>query len=535
MREHPGGLEGDREHRAREDRAGDRLSVPLIVVALWGVLFAGCGRDRNPVGSDAGGILHAIHGVLRSGEDPTAGTVYATLLTPSAGSPAGFEASTQSDSTGIYSVVVPPGGYRLSVYSLSGNGVYSRNGLTDTDHADTVWVADEPVRADIVGGAVRVHVDLPDSISTSGIDCRAMYNASSGVPGRRFGAGWRHADFMVSMLIPRWYHLRLRGESWSVPIIESSSSGSDSVQAVAGQTADVYGSVAPLVRIRGRVTGSWLRLHTKAPTIELDSRPGVAMVSTTAADDGTYTLRLPGPVEAKMLVRIGGIGRWLGGTDFAGAALLRLAPGADTTGVDLSESGILLLVMVPEEAICTEGAVTLLDGSRPDVTIGTVVADLLDPVPLPNLDSGTYLLRVAPHCYEASWIPQWFDHKSGREEATAITVGPNGEVVSVSMSMERGGRILGRTRTGPLGLGEYVTVIVSPADSLVQEFAAEPDRTTGEFVVPGIPDGQFRLGASIGYRGPITWYPGTTDFSHSTVIEIVGHADAGGYSWEVPR
>jgi hypothetical protein len=417
------------------------------VFLLFGVLLVGCSEDRNPAEPRAPGALTLVHGVLRGGEGPVDGRVTASSVAPFADSLRQFEFSSEVDTSGVFALRLPPGAYRLAAWTSGAYGYYSRRGLATYRDYDTLRVGGESVRADIIGAGFRVHVALPGSVDWRSVDCSALSGRNGAQSGRNAAGGYGTVDFRFPFLVPGWYHFRLQGPEWSTGALRPVGADSDSVFGVVGKLGVVELSLGPLARVSGRVSGSWQRFFVHEPRVELWSTARLPVASVDTDQAGAYSFQCPGPVDGRIRVLVGGIGAWLGGEDFEHASVLRLAAGAETTGVDVVESGILLRIVRPSGEMQDGATLKLLDANRRDVTEGRISLDPRNPLPLPNLRPGKYRLLLSPAPQDTLWAAQWYDRASREEDATPIEVAPGGEVVPIRLTMTR--RSGGKSEAAP--------------------------------------------------------------------------------------
>ena len=155
------------------------------------------------------------------------------------------------------------------------------------------------------------------------------------------------------------------------------------------------------------------------------------------------------------------------------------------------------------------------------------------PAPLPNLAPGRYYLRVVP-VDRQGWLSQWFDQQDSLSDATPIVVPAQGAVVPVTVHLMEGGRIRGRARWSD-GTSFAGQIIVT---TLGGQFVARADASSisqnGAYLVIGLPDGEYRLGAYHGWE-TYFWYPGTWEASSAETIRIEHHGSVEGIDLEIPE
>ena len=248
-------------------------------------------------------------------------------------------------------------------------------------------------------------------------------------------------------------------------------------------------------------------------------------------EDGSYAVDLHLPGSVKLMVAYSDNSRqWVGGRDFASAAVFDLQLGQTITGADLVQSGLRLRM-------------------ESEVSYSSLVLDFYDPIDfslvatryypyvtpgrflaIPSLWPGSFLMRISPPDYQiptAYWAPQWYDRASSPEDARVIVVG-EGETVTLDVTIPRAGVIGGRVvRAGDPGW-PFVVVATAMDGSVPVDHdfvvAGESD-----YEINGLPDGDYRIGAypydmNIDWPDPppegTVWYPGTLDWSEAAVVEI---------------
>jgi hypothetical protein len=156
-------------------------------------------------------------------------------------------------------------------------------------------------------------------------------------------------------------------------------------------------------------------------------------------------------------------------------------------------------------------------------------------VHIPNLTPGTYYLYVNTHSRGRIILPQWYDRADSLSKATPIHVTEVGQIADLTVTLEKGGEILGRV-VGPMG--EPVPnprLEVTTALHLYDRVYRVTDTfSDGSFHVLGLPDGDYKLGASAyGYEG--AWYPGAADWDSAAVITIREHGVVDGITIRLQR
>lgn len=468
----------------------------------------------------------------------------------SSGSAAGSVVEDETDAGGRFRIDVPPGRYTLEVskaYDTPGPFFrfrYSADGLASryTD-ADTFEVRREPVEKVMAGGALDLLVHMPESLEGVTLYCEisGLTGAATGYTSRANASVAAGAVRYRFPLLPAGtYAARLGGaamqEIWLPGVLDQQAARK--IQVYTGIPAAVEVTLPPAAWISGSITGSWQAIGYTPDVIALDAprefgRGYVAQAR--VGRDGRFSLCFFALAPVRLLVDYGETERWIGGNDFASARVFDLAPDREFPDVSLRDSGILCRL---------EG-----DGLGPETIArfklfdehGTIVADRHhmggDLAAIVGLKDGVYFLRVEHVNGGSTWAPQWFDRKPSLAEASPITLTGQGEMVTVTVRLQEGGRIRGqiRDRSGALVQATIVSVPLDGPDG-ARAFASS-DPSTGEFTVAGLEDGEYRIGVARYYNNPQTplwWYPGTSDPSSARVISIQDHGEVAGLNWRLP-
>jgi hypothetical protein len=535
--------------RGGTTRAGIAVLFCLIVAA-----GAGCDREDSreptcptcttcPWGSISGQVL--------GGGRPVAARVRAECVRgDSSGSAAGSVVEGETDVDGRFRIDVPSGRYTLEVSNLYNTPGpffdfrYSADGLASryTD-ADTFEVRRESVEKVMAGGALDLLVHTPDRLEGVTLFCEitGLTGAATGYTSS-FSANVAEGTvrYHFPLLPVGTYAARLGGAPmqtiWLPGALDQETARKIPVNTGILATAEV--TLPPAAWISGSITGSWQTIGFAPDVIALDAPPESGrgyLARTRVGRDGQFSLCFFVLAPVRLLVDYGETERWIGGDDFASARVFDLAAGREFPDVSLRDSGILCRLEGDGLGPETNARFKLFDEH------GTIVADRShmggDLAPIAGLKEGVYFLRVERADNTATWAPQWFDRKPSLAEASPITLTGWGEVATVTVRLQEGGRIRGdvRDRSGAPVQAIIVAVPLDGPDG-ARVFASS-NRSTGEFTLEGLADGEYRIGAARDYNNlqtPLWWYPGTSDPDSAGVITIRDLGEVTGLSWRLP-
>jgi hypothetical protein len=169
---------------------------------------------------------------------------------------------------------------------------------------------------------------------------------------------------------------------------------------------------------------------------------------------------------------------------------------------------------------------------------------------LPNLDPGTYLLRILPRRFlTQGWIGQWYDGAQAPSEATPVIIPENGGIARVRMDLQEGGYVSGML-TFPQSLPFYDAVFyLTRADEPEPVGVLGPEGThvigTRSYRLSGLPAGRYRLGVLPLGSGHgawpqqppsnVIWYPGTTSWDEAAVLEVIPPEEISGIDFELEQ
>ena len=521
----------------------------LLLGALQGLCLGACGESTTePQEPDlpTGTIL----GTVRSGGIPLDATVRATRVGLPDGDQSLFEFKVRPD--GTYGLDVPMGRYVVGLrfgeswdltYTYSAMGVRLGDAPPDTLVVQSIY---SPVSADFVLASLRVHVDLPPDFDGA-VGVVQLHRRGDTPPlspwsyrGSQYGAVQNGSlDLALSGVLPGSYRVEVEvgfsSEPFWIPGVRDSAL-SPWIEVPPDRSPEVRGRVGPEVaRIQGRIIGAWLEMGlSSGPEVALLDPDSTLVCRSGVAADGRFDAKtfFPGPV--KLLVRQYGIDQWIGGRTFEDASVFQLEAGRTISGIELVQSGMQVEIggLYPRVGAAW---FRLYDAT----TLAPAAASLAQPwynltVALPNLRPGTYRMYIEPHSFGSQWwAPQWFDRANNSASGATITIGREGEVVPISVVLEKGGTIAGAVHEAEGVTGDYSLYLTRADDPAPSSRTYAWSLNLG-FRFEGLPDGDWKVGASrLSPSNPYSdtppaetvWFPGTTDWQAAGIIPIRNFGD----------
>ena len=521
----------------------------LILWALQGLCFSGCGESpTEPREPDL--PTGAILGTVRSGGIPLDATVRATRVDLPDGDQSLFEFKVRPD--GRYGLDVPMGRYVVGLrfgrswdltYTYSAMGVRFGGAPPDTLVVQSMY---SPVSADFDLASLRVHVDLPADFDgeMGWVQLHRRPDATPLSPwsyrGSQSGTVENGSlDLTLAGVLPGSYRVEVlvgfTNEPFWIPGVRDSAL-SPWIEVPPDRSPEVRGRVGPeMARIQGRIIGAWLDMGlSSGPEVDLLTPDSTLVCRSGVGADGRFDAKtfFPGPV--KLLVRQSGIDQWIGGRTFEDASVFQLEAGRTISGIEFVQSGMQVEIggLYPR----VEAAwFRLYDAA----TLAPAGASLAEPwynltVALPNLRPGTYRIYIEPYSFGSQWwAPQWFDRAYNSAGGATITIGREGEVVPISVVLEKGGTIAGVVREAEGVTGDYSLYLTRADDPAPSSRTYAWSLNLG-FRFEGLPDGDWKVGASrLSPSNPYSdtpppetvWFPGTTDWQAAGIIPIRNFGD----------
>jgi hypothetical protein len=309
--------------------------------------------------------------------------------------------------------------------------------------------------------------------------------------------------------------------------------------------------------VRGRVSGSWQTMGLDRGEFSVLTADSVVIFKQYLSEsDGSFRGEIWIPELVRVACTIASSNRWFGGDDFASATQFELTGGEETDVGTIEESGLLLELIEPGYADHDDFDLHLVrveDGAlvrTRRVKSGTYGRTSL--VPFPNLDPGTYYLRVFNSRLSMGWVSQWYDGATALGEATPVTIPGGGSVLPLRLTLQPGGTISGRV-LHPAEDSPYVFVIYV-VDAATRETAGRIHcdcdccdlvvyGDDSPFSARGLPDGDYRVGAwsedccAPPWDAPAgtIWCPGTAEWETAEIVTIADHAAVAGVDIAWPQ
>jgi hypothetical protein len=518
----------------RRPRGFGCVPATLVLAALAALGF-GCGREEAccPTTCDA-----RIEGFVLGGGLPVAATVRAF-------SPSGVEpvvtVEAYTDSSGWFALPLPSGGYLLQIRDdaffdpmyVSTEGV-----LTPSDRADTIRVETQPVRIDVRAGRLRVNLRVPRELERDEMVCEVQnvfdHSISAAQPGRGVVEG--AAPFEFPLLPEGSYRVRIRTGTQNLWLPRGDWDSADRIRVTAIGVTDCAAHLDAPAHIRGEVRGSWQAMGLRPPRIWAHlGDPHEPAAAADAGPGGEFDIALFLACRARIRIDFRWTDRWLGGDDFAGATVFEVDSAAVISGVSFVESGILCRLEGLAPGAPPDCNLRLLDEAGATVLERRSYDD--NPIPIPNLETGTYRLRISPLHASQTWVAQWYDRQDSPERATPIVIATEGEVVPITVLLEEGGRITGRVLRADGTPYVYDRLRVCDAADPQREMAPNVVRDGEDpaaFSVLQLRTGDYRIGAVL-EPDRVCWYPGTELWDQAGVIHVVQGSETAGIEWRLSR
>jgi hypothetical protein len=507
-----------------------------------------------------------IRGTVRLGHQPIAGLVRATRIPAKGQNEAVIDISPDS-ATGGYEMDVPAGRYVVAYARQNWGGQYyefSAAGMRYGDLPPDTLVVNDPLHPLIVDfnlATIRVHLDLVTEldgeyayvvIHPKGRTSPSTYRTFVNSGNSRIVNG--EADIEIWGILPGESKVEIDlarrdymcycpwdGEHFWIPGTRDSTQ-TPWIPIGVGQAVDVSGAIQPdPARIEGEIVGAWLRAGSvSAPTVTLLGADSTLVMGEHAVGEGgAFGLNVYLPEPVKILVRQEGISQWIGGASFRTAPAFPLTRGQTTSGARLVGCGLQL--------DATNSAVAF--GSS-DVRVRLFDAESLAPIAswspqtippgailrICNLRPGAYRVQLdVAYRFDNDWLPQWYDRAHRPEDAQIIRIAQEGDLVTLPIVLERGGRIAGVVHDTPESSSEFYVYVTRSDDPMIWSRGwAWPEH---EFSFTGLPDGDWKVGVrrmseplevpDVPPSGTV-WFPSTTDWATAGVIEIRDGAEVTG-------
>ncbi len=519
------------------------------------LICSGCDDAENPCSQAV--PAGCIQGFVYSGGLPIKAVIAAVPIVNGTAMNSVFQ--TEPNNTGSYSMDVPEGTYVLQLQIQYTNVIYN--------YADTIFVdgPHSPIVADFHFGGIAFEFNMSENLDGERVEVslhrRNEYGDGPGISyldraSERIEAGQAiiymqcvlPGEYQIEVVLGRRHYLcnyPYDGEHIWLPETREPDDA-QWYEVVVDSTLHFNEEFAlEPARIEGRISGAWLDMGlSPAPDLSIvDPDSATVMGRRRVNDDGSFAIdiHLPGPV--KLLATHYGIEQWIGGHSFDEATVFTLQLGETTSNIELIQSGLRLALDVPEDFLGS-ARIHLYDPINLNLLAsGVLTRSSSSYAGLPNLWPGDFLIQVSPtagYWERGSWRTQWFDRVTEPLQAQVISIPSEGTTVNLNLVLEMGGDISGQILQDSDPPKSYY-IVVSSADETVlldYEFAYHGH---AEYYFPQLPDGEFKIGAFLANEDwnypqapPSTvWYPGTTDWSAASLVEILDAASVSGIDIDV--
>jgi hypothetical protein len=480
--------------------------------------------------------LGTVQGYVFGSGEPIPASV---TLTASDLSHEHFDYTARCDSTGWYTLTVPADNYRVRL-NAGDSFYYSSDGpVRDEAQADILTLGGEPLRIDFSGGAVTIRTDLPAELEDEYISCElhTYVNGSleeCGQGSRSYGNGFIEFDFPFVTPATYWMQLRVgyERELWLPGTRDIAEA--DTIRVVDVEHVRYATTLPSPGKINGQITGFWQQLDDVDAKLRVFADDSTQTFYFGLDSPGDFEILMPVPFGVRLLVEIGDVPQWIGGTDFASATRFEPEPGQTISDVSLVGSGISCTVRGPDLGPIGGTDFYLYDdnGSRVNTAEGSVHS--INPRYFCNLRPGSYSLFVEHGRWRNPWAPQWYDQAASFSEATPIVIEEAGELVEVTVQLVEGGRIEGRVlkASGKPVFG--ADLVLRTTDGAYEDRSAgESFYPDGSFAILGIADGTYVVGVRLHWQRNY-WFPGTYDPDLAEPIEIEDAGSVTDIVWETP-
>jgi hypothetical protein len=527
--------------RARGSKRPLRRTAISATAFLAATLFGACSADRTllpPRTSSGAWVAGRVTG--GPGENRPSILVYDAELAYSRYDPL---ADVRADAGGHYALPLRAGRYLLAVDLFQSNGMpvfYRAAGIVfDAAQADTIVVPErtsDTLRVNFPFTVLDLAVGVPRVLEGSEFELVLHQRQANGGFGNLSWTQSKLATVAQGRLLTRFghippgtYRLQLRGkaglETFWTPGTQDTLRA-DTVRVEPGETQRSFASDGP-------PTVSWLEGYAPhegsdgwhAAKVEAFDPSGKVVANTAVGLGGGF--RLGFLATARVRLRADGV-LWLGGASLLDAEEFTLLP-SDTVRAGLWDAGRLFIRLEREGNQDITGLRLRFYGADGSLRAKYAARTVGDYVLISPLEPGTWRLHLSPQQPGVDDVlPRWYDLSPSFEGATPVEVPEGGATGSLTVHLERGGRIRGRV-AGPQGQSAWVNIIVTPADAdtawaMPYQFGDGP-----AFEFRGVPEGSYKIGATQDHVSsyptaiPVTWYGGTASWDSATVVQVRDH------------
>lgn len=521
-----------------------RSPVLIVLAGIFATAGGGCSESTDPVGCiDAG----RLEGRVTTGSLPVEAVVIARrILDPGSEQP-DFRVPVHED--GRYAMDLPGGDYVIQADPRAAHHRRYYHSAAGPTHRylepDTVRIDREvsPVVIDFALGALAVDAAVSRTLEGRSLNfllhLRDEFEQQTDPYSHANGRATIHdgrALILLDGIRPGEYRVELQIDGdrfWLPGTLDPEDSpwfrvAADSVTDVVMETA-----LEP-ARLEGRIVGAGPEMGWDAPWMEVFTADSTRLFNEVQRhDDDRFSLIMHLPRPVKILVHQGGIRHWIGGPDFHTATVFSPAAGEVLTGIEMVQSGIVLDMQWAKD-LSFWPDIRLYDADD----LQLVASVSTNPGPdrlagIPNLWPGNFLLYFDPGYLSRGltpWLAQWYDRTTEAAAARVVTIADWGEIVRVDVRFQKGGVMEGSLQVARPGTVDRA-VVVTPVNDPVPWGRIYAQDGAVEFVVRGLPDGEYRLGVlpqdsgwNFGAPAPegTVWWPGTTDWAVAGTIAITG-------------
>lgn len=453
------------------------------------------------------------------------------------------------DPQGRFSLDVPPGRYRVRIRLIGGAWSYyfsSTGPVSSRLDADTLIVDSfhDTGHLDFHLSSATLNLSFPNQDMTD-YDARirlfpegsnGSYESPSedldGHSGNVSLVGIRPGRYRIRLEISRQFFLS--GQTIWIPGHPDSATAPFFEVPVDSEFTTAYTQDTSPAHLAGRIGGGWQELGIEfQPYLSLVGLDSSHVEEIRADEDGTFAFDLFWPQPVKLHIEQDHVAQFVGGPSFADATVYDLDPGQSITDLELETATILIESsgsllnpfrdMNGEIQIYDPLDMSLIARTHPQVTsLGTAV--------LPNLWPGEFLFRAVPDSWQIGstpWYDQWYNGTQDATQAQRVILTEHGEILHLPWHLLAGGTVSGQVTTS--WPDRWIDTVVTTADDAGWwAYKSDYSGTTREFAFLGLPDGEYKIGASTiylfdgEYTTTTSWYPGTADWDSAGIITIEG-------------
>ncbi|MBU1701063.1 MAG: carboxypeptidase-like regulatory domain-containing protein [Candidatus Eisenbacteria bacterium] len=516
---------------------------PILISALL-LLLAACGDDDCSTKPSCPG-QEKIFGTVTGGLGPIAGARLRILTLKEMVPGQQIQIIATTDSAGRFNVAVPPGyyGVELTAPGLYQPLWYSENGLSaGISEADTLSItsAGDSIRVDFILGGLEIHLQTPTVLDGMALIC-GLEEALSAHPQNQARSDPQSGErtFTFEVVPSGDYFVKItvfnpekgNGSSFWLPsALDRPTAESFHVDPM--NLTSATREIPEPAALQGAIGGRWAELEAGRPNIRFYNAQETVIGSHSVDESGVYNIPIFAAGSLRLRVSMGYSDQWIGGEDYSSAHAFDIVPGNDFPVDDISIGGLQCLLVGDPEWEPYNATIEIFNQEGTRVTMARPDQDNTLPIPLFSAD--IFKLRMKWNG-ASSWRPQWFDRATSIDEATALYLPAEGEIVSVLITLEEGGTIAGgiiKADGEPASEFPLAVIAVDPEWSWSNYWRTSSD---GAYLIEGLPDGEFIVGVrhSCPECNVVTWYPGTTEQDSAQTITILDAQDVTGIDFQL--